>query len=83
MIKILNSANLCAIHAWRVTLMPKDIQLAKQLLEIDTRYKTPEIMTGAGGAIERERNARAAAATAQQQRRRVMRGGRGRKQEFK
>ena len=76
-IKILDSANLCAIHAQRVTLMPKDIQLAKQLLEIDTRYKMPEIMTGTGGAMERERNARAAAATAQQQHRRDMRGGRG------
>ena len=76
-IKILDSANLCAIHSRRVTLMPKDIQLAKQLLEIDTRYKMPEIMMGTGGAMERERNARVAAATAQQQCRGDMRGGRG------
>ena len=34
-------------------------------------------MMGAGGVMERERNARAAAATAQQQRRCDMRGGRG------
>ena len=57
--------------------MPKDIQLAKQLLEVDTRYKMPEIMMGTGNAMERERNARMAAATAQQQHRHDMRGGRG------
>ena len=57
--------------------MPKDIQLAKQLLEIETTYKTPEIITGVGGTMERERDARAAAAAANQQCGRNMNGGRG------
>ena len=60
-IKILDSANLCAIHAGQVTLMEKDIQLAGKLLEVDSNYKTNEIVTGAGGSMERERNAREAA----------------------
>ena len=53
-IKILDSANLCAIHARRVTVMPKDIQLAGKLLELDRNYKTSEIVTGAAGTNARE-----------------------------
>ena len=57
-IKILDSANLYAIHARRITVMPKDIQLAGKLLELDQNYKTSEIVTGAAG-----RNARGVAVT--------------------
>ena len=52
-IKILNSANLCAIHAGRVTLMPKDIQLAGKLLDVDSKYKIHQIVTGAEGYMEK------------------------------
>ena len=31
MVKLFDDANLCAIHAKRVTLMPKDIQLARRI----------------------------------------------------
>ena len=31
LVGLLEEANLCAIHAKRVTLMPKDIQLAKKI----------------------------------------------------
>ena len=31
MVGIFEDANLCAIHARRVTIMPKDIQLARRL----------------------------------------------------
>ena len=55
-IKILDSAYLCAIHARTVTVMPKDIQLAGKLLELDRTYKTSEIVTGTAG-----RNARGVA----------------------
>ena len=55
-IKILDSANLCAIHAGRVTLMPKDIQLAGKLLDVDSKYKIHQIVTGAEGYMEKERN---------------------------
>ena len=31
LVKLLEDGNLCAIHAKRVTLMPKDIQLARRI----------------------------------------------------
>ena len=68
-IKILDSANLCAIHAGRVTLMPKDIQLAGKLLDVDSKYKIHQIVTGAEGYMEKERNVREAAGRDQEERR--------------
>ena len=68
-IKILDSANLCAIHARRITLMPKDIQWAAKLLDLDNNYKTHEAVTGTGGSMERERIAREEARRAAQERR--------------
>ena len=38
--------------------MAKDIQLAEKLLHLDSKYKMHEIVTGPGGSMERERNAR-------------------------
>ena len=48
-------------------LMSKDIQLAGKLLDLDSKYKMNEIITGAGGSMERERKARAAARRAQEE----------------
>ena len=31
MVKLLEDANLLAIHAWRITLQPQDIQLARRI----------------------------------------------------
>ena len=67
--KILDSANLCAIHARRVTLMPKDVHLASKILELDIKYKTHEVVTGQGGSMERERNKREAGRREQNRRR--------------
>ena len=31
LVRLLNNANLCALHARRITLMPRDIQLARRI----------------------------------------------------
>ena len=44
-ITILEKGNLAAIHAGRVTLMPKDIQLAMQLADVTQNFKTTKPVT--------------------------------------
>lgn len=39
-VDLLGDANLCAIHAKRVTLMPRDIELARRIRGDDIRYKS-------------------------------------------
>ena len=57
--------------------MAKDIQLAGKLLDLDSKYKTHKIVTGPGGSMERERNARETARRDLEERRRGDRHGRG------
>ena len=44
-ITILEKGNLAAIHAGRVTLMPKDIQLAMRLADVTQNFKTTKPVT--------------------------------------
>ena len=55
MIDILDRANLLAIHAGRVTILPKDVQMILHLLDVSENYKTDKPMTGLGGRLERDR----------------------------
>ena len=50
-ITILKKANLAAIHAGRVTLMPKDIDLAMKLSNVTENYKTTSVRE-----VEREKD---------------------------
>ena len=45
MITILEKANLAAIHAGRVTLMAKDVELAMRLSDATANYKTTSSVT--------------------------------------
>ena len=67
-IDILDGANLVCIHAGRVTIQAKDIQLVQCLIDVKKNYKTDELMTGVGGLLERQHIARQVATALQQQR---------------
>ena len=42
----MENGNLAAIHARRVTIMPKDIHLVMKMMEITAAYKTDKPVTG-------------------------------------
>ena len=46
MVTLMENGNLAAIHAKRVTIMPKDIQLVMKMLHITKAYKTDTPVTG-------------------------------------
>ena len=46
MVKLMENGNLAAIHAKRVTIMPKDIQLVMKMMNITAAYKTNSVVTG-------------------------------------
>ena len=56
------------IHAGRVTIQAKDIQLVQRLIDVKKNYKTDEPMTGVGGLLKRERIDRKVATGLQQRR---------------
>ena len=54
-ITILEKANLAAIHTGRVTLMPKDVELAMKLSDATEHYKTMKSVTEKASPEEEER----------------------------
>lgn len=68
MIDILDWGNLVAINAGRVTIAPKDVQLVMRIREVTHNYKTDEVQTGPGGALQRQSRALRTAYDLQRQR---------------
>ena len=55
-ITILKKANLAVIHASRVTLMPKDIDLAMKLSDVTENYKTTTSVTEVESEKDKNKN---------------------------